>query len=84
MVIFMNEKIGLEILKGIIRNEQKCGRSGWELFISIDTLFITKHFGLIASNWAITQRDIEMTKLISQSQKNPNIKASIEAIQKIK
>lgn len=79
----MDEKVGLTLIQGIIRNEQANGHAGWDLFQSIDVELITKYFGLLAANWAVEQRDLQIKRLIETSQKIPVIKTSIEATEKL-
>lgn len=78
----MEEKVGLELIKQIVKNRTKVGKNPWEQFIAIDYGFIEKHFGTQAAIWAQEQRDIDMTKMIEVFQKNPIIKEAVEVVEK--
>lgn len=78
----MNEKIGIELLKQVCNLAQKDGHNPWERFISIDAAFIAKHFGNLAAVWALQQRDLDMTNMITRIQTIPLVKSAISAVQK--
>ena len=78
----MDEKVGIEVLQQIIKQAQKDGKNPWERFISIDAAFIAKHFGNLVAVWALQQRDLDMTNMITRVQTIPSVKTAVTLVEK--
>ncbi len=78
----MKESAGKELLQQIIKNRQKNGKDPWLTFVSVDYDFIKKHYGILAADWAVQQRDVDMTDLKNRMLTIPNIKEAVEIKEK--
>ena len=75
----MSDDVGFVLFQEIVKNEMKNGKDPWKIFVPIDINFITKHFGPKASEWAVIQRDLDMSNLINRLRTITKIKQKMDA-----